>query len=628
MRLGRRWVLCVLILASCAAHVAANVTLTLTPTPVPNATLGYDDFDDPSEREHRFGAYSVLAITCVLVASVLLTYGFLKFHCHYIPESMCTISVGAILGLTLKLSKSHVDEWYRLQPETFFLFLLPPIIFESGYNLNKGNFFSNLGSISLFAVVGTILSTLVVGLGCWVLGLLPFLDALMFGALISAVDPVATLAIFQSIDVDPTVHMLVFGESVVNDAVAVVLMRTLMIFYRGHHRHTFSWPLISSSFGIFFMTFFASSLIGLASALLTALVFKYLRIRQYPSLEFTLMCLLCYLPYVVADVLGLSGIMSILFAGIANSHYTFFNLSAVTQVTTQQTFRMAATISETLVFAYLGMAIFQFQHDVDVPLIVVSLLLCLLGRAVNIFPLSALANRYRVHKISRPHQVIMWFSGLRGAIAFSLALTMPDHPDGSTHAKILTTTLCIVIFSILVFGGGTLPLLWALGTVETLTPAVMSRTTELGDAVEGTRAESAPPLAARPSVFSFDYVDDRFLKPAFRHRQTALSSEHLVEEMQILADRLQGGSDDPDDDDTAAAAAAAAAVADRRRRGSGSNEEWPPPGSDKKPDPVASAAALFLFNDGPSPVPPAPPAPTPRAPATPQSRDGALTKAD
>eukprot|EP00667_Euglena_gracilis_P005797 EG_transcript_5841 len=531
-----------LVPALCLAALfhAAAATPTATPTLALGAGLPAED-DDPAEREHRFGAYSVLAINGVLMVAVLLNYAFLKFRCHYIPESVCTISVGAILGLTLQLSNSHIDEWYRLQPETFFLFLLPPIIFESGYNLNKGNFFSNLGSISLFAVVGTLISSLVVGLGCWVFGLLPFLDALMFGALISAVDPVATLAIFQSIDVDPTVHMLVFGESVVNDAVAVVLMRTLVVYHHEMYRHNFSWSLIFNSFGLFFLNFFASAFVGLVIALLTALIFKYLGIRQYPSLEFTLMCLLCYLPYVVADVMGLSGIMSILFAGIANSHYTFFNLSACTQVTTQQTFRMTASISETLVFAYLGLAIFQFSHRFDAVLVVVSVVLCLVGRALNIFPLSAIANRYRTNiKISGAHQIIMWFSGLRGAIAFSLALSMPRPPGDDVHRKILTTTLCIVVFSILVFGGGTLPLLYFLGTNgNPMRPAVMSKTAELGEAVEGSKAEGDAPGVIRSSAFSFDYWDDRFLKPTFRDRQTALSSDHLVEEMQILADRLQ-----------------------------------------------------------------------------------------
>ena len=79
--------------------------------------------------------------------------------------------------------------------------------------------------------------------------------------------------------------------------------------------------------------------------------------------------------------------------GIANSHYTFFNLSASTQITTQQTFRMFANICETLVFAYLGLAVFQFEHDFDGLFLVVAVFLCLIGRACNIFPLSGIANR-------------------------------------------------------------------------------------------------------------------------------------------------------------------------------------------------------------------------------------------
>jgi len=85
----------------------------------------------------------------------------------------------------------------------FFLILLPPIIFESGYNLNKGNFFQNIGSILVFAILGTAISALVVGGGIYLLGLadvvypLTFVQSFAFGSLISAVDPVATLAIFQ-----------------------------------------------------------------------------------------------------------------------------------------------------------------------------------------------------------------------------------------------------------------------------------------------------------------------------------------------------------------------------------------------------------------------------------------------
>ena len=102
------------------------------------------------------------------------------------------------------------------------------------YFLRSGNFFTNLGSILLFAIVGTTISALVVGGGVYLMGQaslvypLNFEESFAFGSLISAVDPVATLAIFQALDVDPVLNMLVFGESILNDAVAIVLTTTIV----------------------------------------------------------------------------------------------------------------------------------------------------------------------------------------------------------------------------------------------------------------------------------------------------------------------------------------------------------------------------------------------------------------
>lgn len=135
--------------------------------------------------------------------------------------------------------------------------------------------------------------------------------------------------------------------------------------------------------------------------------------------------------------------MAILFCGIVMSHYTHFNLSTVTQITMQQTMRTLAFIAETCVFAYLGLAIFSFRHRIEPALVrephtlfmcfiyflggegrnklaticsinlqvVWSLILCLLGRAANIFPLAILVNRFREHQITPRMMFIMWFSG-------------------------------------------------------------------------------------------------------------------------------------------------------------------------------------------------------------------------
>lgn len=120
--------------------------------------------------------------------------------------------------------------------ELFFFLILPPIIFEAGYNVKKKEFFSNFFTISLYAVIGTIISTLIIGYSVYLLGLMGIasidtsspLEALLFGALISAIDPVATLSILGSPDInaDPVCYSLVFGESVLNDAVAIVLFKT------------------------------------------------------------------------------------------------------------------------------------------------------------------------------------------------------------------------------------------------------------------------------------------------------------------------------------------------------------------------------------------------------------------
>lgn len=106
-----------------------------------------------------------------------------------------------------------------------------------------------------------------------------------------------------------------------------------------------------------------------------------------------------------------AGIMAILFCGIVMSHYTHFNLSTVTQITMQQTMRTLAFIAETCVFAYLGLALFSFQHRLEPALVVWSIVLCLIGRACNIFPLAILCNRFREHQITHKMMFIMWFSG-------------------------------------------------------------------------------------------------------------------------------------------------------------------------------------------------------------------------
>lgn len=416
-----------------------------------------------AEDEHN-SSMSIFFVLCVLALGILLIHFMLQKNFQYLPESIAIVFLGGLIGLILNLmSNQNIANWRKeeaFSPTAFFLVLLPPIIFESGYNLHKGNFFQNIGSILVFAILGTTISALVIGAGVYVLGLakvayqLSFVESFAFGSLISAVDPVATVAIFHAMNVDPVLNMLVFGESILNDAVAIVL--TTSILESSSPTMTSSEALITG-FNRFCLMFFASAGIGVVFALASALLLKHMDLRKNPSLEFGMMLVFTYAPYALAEGIHLSGIMAILFCGIVMSHYTHFNLSTVTQITMQQTMRTLAFIAETCVFAYLGLALFSFQHRVELALVVWSIVLCLIGRACNIFPLAILCNRFREHQITHKMMFIMWFSGLRGAIAYALSLHL-QFSDETRHV-IVTTTLIIVLFTTLVFGGSTMPIM-------------------------------------------------------------------------------------------------------------------------------------------------------------------------
>ncbi|XP_065828418.1 sodium/hydrogen exchanger 8-like isoform X2 [Oscarella lobularis] len=423
-------------------------------------------------------------------------------------------------------------------PTMFFLVLLPPIIFESGYSLHKGNFFQNLGSIIIFAVIGTAISAVVVGGGLFILGKanvvyqLTIIESFAFGSLISAVDPVATLAIFQALDVDPILHMLVFGESVLNDAVSIVMTNTILYFQKSGDPPA---QAVATAIGHFLLMFIGSSAIGIVSALLSALLLKYVNLRATPSLELGTVIAFAYAPYAVAESLKLSGIMAILFCGIVMSHYTHFSLSPSTQMTVQHVFRTMAFMCETCVFAYLGLAIFGFQHSFHASLILWSLFLILIGRAVNIFPLSLVMNRFRTVKISVQTQFIIWFSGLRGAIAFALSLHLPF--DHETRSSLISTTLIIVLCTIIIFGGSALPMLKIMKSryAEKL---VMSKTEEQGSAVDATQALEH---TEQPSVSRLVTFDKKYLMPFFRRKYTSQEVKDCQIEMQKMTNQWYNG---------------------------------------------------------------------------------------
>lgn len=202
----------------------------------------------------------------------------------------------------------------RFDYEFFMTFLLPPIIFEAGYNMQVRPFFTNIGPTIFFAFVGTFLSTFVVGGLVWYAGQLGLcyplgmLASLTFGSLISATDPVTVLAVFQALGVKVDLFSMVFGESVLNDAVAIVLSRTLLSF--NEPGATVDADSIAAAVVSFFVIFVGSSLIGVVSGTLCSLTYKYLGLRLHEEhlfIEGALSFIFPWAAYYTAEALELSG---------------------------------------------------------------------------------------------------------------------------------------------------------------------------------------------------------------------------------------------------------------------------------------------------------------------------------
>jgi len=434
-------------------------------------------------EEEALNRFSALVPTVLLMACVVVSYLIQRYNVRAVQPSGAALIIGVIAGcLTLATSRNDgAVEAFKFSPQAFFYGLLPIIIYSAGLNLKRRDFFADFFTIALFAFVGTVISSFVFGLVTFMfvevglisrkhLGSNPLLECLLYGTLISSTDPVATLSIFADVSAPPLLYNLVFGESVLNDAVAVVLFRTLEGFYEDEFTVSTFWRVIGQFIGVSL----GSLVIGTCCALGTALLLKHLGLAKAPpnvaasyngtAYTFALLLISGYFSYVLAENMSMSGIMSIFFTGIGNAHYSYHNVGEEAQIAVFKSFEAAAFLSETFVFAYLGLQVATFDHLWDFGILLTGLPLAMAARALNIFPLSKLANLLRETPIPPSVQVMQAACGLRGAVAYALAVNMPSTRPGEQGSRAVETgTLVICLVSTLFFGGATLPLMKYLG---------------------------------------------------------------------------------------------------------------------------------------------------------------------
>uniref|UniRef100_A0A8B9PZY0 Sodium/hydrogen exchanger n=1 Tax=Apteryx owenii TaxID=8824 RepID=A0A8B9PZY0_APTOW len=252
-------------------------------------------------------------ITLWIMLASLAKIGFHLYNKlpSVVPESCLLVFVGLIMGgIIYGLNNKSPPV---MDSDIFFLYLLPPIVLDAGYFMPSRPFFENIGTILLYAVVGTIWN--VFGIGFSLYGIcqvesfhlqdVSLLHNLLFGSLIAAVDPVAVLAVFEEIHVNEKLRILVFGESLLNDAVTVVLYKLFRSFCEMPAIKTVD---VFAGVGKFFVVGIGGVLVGLTFGMIAAFTTRFTKnIRVIEPLFVFLYSYLCYL---TAEMFHLSGIVA------------------------------------------------------------------------------------------------------------------------------------------------------------------------------------------------------------------------------------------------------------------------------------------------------------------------------
>lgn len=392
-----------------------------------------------------------------------------------IPYTVALMLAGLILAIlptegVVTLPKDIADPFTmglrsRFTSELILALLVPPLIFEAALRLSLKTLRKEALPILLLAVPGVLISTVIVGSVVSLGTSMPLVYALAFGALISATDPVAVIAFFRSLGVDKRLSILMEGESLLNDGVAVVVF-TLALSSAVAIGPTSS-PTLLEGVVEFLRVAGGGVVVGLLSGLLVAQIIGRLNDRL---VETTLSMALAVGSFVVAETVDVSGILAVLTAGLVIGTLDLKQLSPTTRITLYNFWDLLAFVANSVVFVIVGLQITLGRlaaHSGDVAVAVVAILV---SRAIVVYSVSALSSRV-VEPISVKYRHVMFWGGLRGAVSLALALSL----SGPFSEDLQTMTFGVVLFTLLVQGLSIETLIKRLGLSNTTHPLAQQR---------------------------------------------------------------------------------------------------------------------------------------------------------
>ena len=413
----------------------------------------------------------VLGLTALLAISVAMLPAANRLS---IPYTVLLALLGCVIGaVALAIGDAHglgiVGDFFHalkgfeISSEAILFVFLPALIFESALAIDVRRLMDDIAPILMLAIVGLLISTFVIGYTLWAVTGVALVACLLLGAIVSATDPVAVVAIFKDLGAPKRLAILVEGESLFNDATAIVLFTILAVMLTGGAE-----PSFLSGAWSFLKVFVGGIIVGYLLAY--AVCFIIGRLRNMPLVEITLTISLAYLSFIIAEhYLHVSGVMAVVTAALVVGSIGRTAISPDAWHLMEETWEQLGFWANSLIFVFVGIIVPKILSDAGIAelgLLVVLLITAFAARAAILYGVLPAFNRIGLaEQVSGRYRTVMFWGGLRGAVSLALALAVIENPavpgDIQTFVGVLVTGF--VLFTLFVNATTMKPMMSLLG---------------------------------------------------------------------------------------------------------------------------------------------------------------------
>jgi len=369
---------------------------------------------------------------------------------HRIPYTLLLV----IVGLGLALADVRL---ISLSPQLILLIFLPPLLFEAAWNLKWSRLKQDLIPIGLYAIVGVVIAIAGIALSLNQVAQIALPTALLIGASLSATDPVSVTALFRELGVGKRLTTLMEGESLFNDGMAVVAFGVLI---------AFSQETANLTFQAVFTQLILVVGIGLGTGGVIGFGISYLTQHfDLPLVEQSLTLVVAYGTYLITEELGGSGVIAVVITGLILGNFgSLIGMNPRTRIIVSEFWEFLAFFVNSIVFLLIGDQIRFAILSENIGAIAVTIAAIIGTRAIAIYGLSGLSNRFAKSEIPIAEQTVLWWGGLRGAVSIALALSVPESFAG--RELVIATVFGTVLFTLLVQGLTIQPVLQKLNLLQ------------------------------------------------------------------------------------------------------------------------------------------------------------------